>query len=141
MNKISAKCKSKNITAFIAALLYMLCFLQPSALSIACVQENSSVTVYKLYIAGNDTGIDISGINAICTAKLTAFETCKLSIKMELQKKKSGVYETIKTWSSSKTGLSLSMSEKRAINLLSDYRLKTTFTAGTEKQIKYAYPA
>lgn len=119
----------------------MLCFLQPSALSIACVQENSSVTVYKLYIAGNDTGIDISGINAICTAKLTAFETCKLSIKMELQKKKSGVYETIKTWSSSKTGLSLSMSEKRAINLLSDYRLKTTFTAGTEKQIKYAYPA
>ncbi len=48
---------------------------------------------------------------------------------MELQKKKSGVYETIKTWSAGKTGTALSVSEKSAINLLSDYRLKTTFTA------------
>ena len=45
---------------------------------------------------------------------------------MELQKKKSGTYETIKTWSASKTGTYLSVAEKRTINLLSDYRLKTT---------------
>ncbi len=60
---------------------------------------------------------------------------------MELQKKKSGTYETIKTWSASKTGTYLSVAEKRTINLLSDYRLKTTFTAGTETRVAYAYPS
>lgn len=60
---------------------------------------------------------------------------------MELQKKKSGTYETIKTWSVSKTGTYLSVAEKRAINLLADYRLKTTFTAGMETRVAYAYPS
>lgn len=60
---------------------------------------------------------------------------------MELQKKKSGTYETVKTWSASKTGTTVLIDEKRAINLLSDYRLKTTFTAGTETRVAYAYPS
>ena len=59
---------------------------------------------------------------------------------MELQKKKSGVYETIETWSTSRTGMSLGMDEKRNINILCDYRLKATFTAGSETVISYDYP-
>ena len=32
------------------------------------------------------------------------------------------------------------MSESRNINLFSDYRLKVTFTAGSETETTYAYP-
>ena len=58
---------------------------------------------------------------------------------MELQKKKSGVYETVKTWTSSKNGTYLAMSEARNINVFCDYRLKVTFTAGSETDIEYKY--
>jgi len=59
---------------------------------------------------------------------------------MELQKKKSGTYTTIETWNSSRTGSVLTMSEDRLINVLSEYRLKVTFSAGTETVVAYAYP-
>ena len=59
--------------------------------------------------------------------------------QMELQKQKTNRYETVETWTNSKTGTSLSMSEKRNINILNKYRLKTTFTVGSECIIKYSY--
>ena len=46
---------------------------------------------------------------------------------------------TVETWTSSKTGTYLSMSESRNINILCDYRLKVTFTAGSEKETVYRY--
>lgn len=58
---------------------------------------------------------------------------------MELQKEKSSGYETVETWTDSKTGTYLSMSESRNINVLSNYRLKITFNAGGETQVVYRY--
>ncbi|WP_298654032.1 hypothetical protein [uncultured Eubacterium sp.] len=58
---------------------------------------------------------------------------------MELQKEKSSGYETVETWSESKTGTILSMSESRNINVLCNYRLKVTFTAGNETETIYKY--
>lgn len=84
--------------------------------------------------------IVISGIKATCTAKVSAQKSTTLKLKMELQKKKSGVYSTVKTWEHSKTGTTLSASESRNINILYNYRLKTTFTAGSESTVSYAYP-
>lgn len=63
-----------------------------------------------------------------------------LSIKMEIQKKKSAGYETLKTRTSSKTGTYLTMSENRNINIFSDYRLKVTFIADSKTETTYAYP-
>ncbi len=63
-----------------------------------------------------------------------------LSIKMELQKLKSGEYKTVETWNSSKTGYSIGMEESRLINIFATYRLKVTFTAGSETVVSYAYP-
>ena len=60
---------------------------------------------------------------------------------MELQKKKTNGYETVETWTSSKNGVSLAMSESRNINILCDYRLKATFTAGNESTVVYKYPS
>ena len=58
---------------------------------------------------------------------------------MELQKEKSKGYETVETWTSSKTGTVLAMSESRNINVLCNYRLKVTFTAGKETEVVYKY--
>lgn len=59
--------------------------------------------------------------------------------KKELQKEKSKSYETVETWTSSKTGTLLSVSESRNINVLCNYRLKVTFTAGKETEVVYKY--
>lgn len=64
-----------------------------------------------------------------------------LKIKMELQKEKSSGYETVENWTSSKTGTYLSTKESKNINIFYDYRLKVTFTAGSETVTTYKYPA
>lgn len=94
---------------------------------------------YYVNILSTTADLTISGIKATCTASLKSKSSMKLSIKMELQKEKSSGYETVETWTASKTGTSLSMSESRLINALSDYRLKVTFTAGSETQVVYRY--
>ena len=53
---------------------------------------------------------------------------------------KSGEYKTIETWNASRTGTILTMEEGRLINVLASYRLKVTFTAGSETVVSYAYP-
>lgn len=92
-------------------------------------------------ISKNTAQISISGITATCKAQLKANKSMSLKIKMELQKKKSSGYETVETWSSSKSGTLISMSKSRNINILCDYRLKVTYTAGSETTTSYAYPA
>lgn len=91
-------------------------------------------------IGTTSSGISISGITATCTAAMTAHGSMSLKIKMELQKKKSGEYQTIETWTASRTGVSIADEQSRVINVLSTYRLKVTFTAGSESVTYYRYP-
>lgn len=84
--------------------------------------------------------ISISGLKAICMGSLTAKTSSSLTVKLELQKKSSGTYSTVKTWTSSKTGTSVSLEGSKVINPLSSYRLKATFTAGSETVTYYDYP-
>ena len=95
---------------------------------------------YYINCGNTNSEIKISGIKATCSASLRVNKSMTLSIKMEIQKKKSSGYETLKTWTGSKTGTYLTMSESRNIKLFSDYRLKVTFTAGSEIKTTYAYP-
>ena len=62
-----------------------------------------------------------------------------LSITMELQKLIDGDYSTIKTWSDSKTGVTMGLSESKLINVFSTYRIKVTFNAGGETVTSYDY--
>jgi type 1 fimbria pilin len=98
--------------------------------------QNSKYSV----ITSKSCSLTISGINSTSEAELYTSTSTSLSITMELQKLKSGSYSTIETWTSSKTGTSLSMEESRLINILATYRLKVTFTAGSETVTAYAYP-
>lgn len=105
----------------------------------AAVKPVDTVSPCYVNIAKASGKLDVSGIKAKCTATLRAKKSVNLSIKMELQKEKSNGYETVETWTSSKTGTYLSMTESRNINVLSTYRLKVTFTAGGETEVIYKY--
>ena len=91
------------------------------------------------YTAVRDVNLTISGIKATCKASLFAKKSTTLKIKLELQKKKSDGYETVETWTKSGNGLKLDLLETRNINRLCKYRIKATFTAGSEKEIVYQY--
>lgn len=129
----------KFFTVLLSITMLLSCSLSIGAAVIDNDMDNSIELMYTT-IETNSTSLTISGIKAKCAASLRSKKSTTLKIKMELQKKKSSGYETVETWTGSKTGTYLSMSESRNINILCDYRLKVTFTAGTESTTVYKYP-
>lgn len=121
--------------------LLLALFLLGGACTAYAADDPPAITPLAVNISRHSESFEISGIKATCKATLKADKSMKLTIKMELQKLKSGAYETIKTWTGSKTGTTLTMSESRNINIFCDYRLKVTFTAGSETVTVYRYPA
>lgn len=107
----------------------------------AAVNTGNEITPYYTTISYNTVYFKINGIKASCSASLEADHSTSLKITMELQKKKSGGYETIESWTASKTSVSLAISKSRNINVFCTYRLKVTFVAGTEKTTVYKYPS
>ena len=105
----------------------------------ASIIDCSEIVPYYTNITSCSVSLNVSGIKAECKATVRAKSSMNLKIKMELQKEKSSGYETVKTWTSSNTGILLTMSESRNINILRNYRLKVTFTAGSETQVMYKY--
>lgn len=104
------------------------------------VEEENQIMPRWSTISTITTSFVISGLNSTSTVALTSQYSTSLYIKIELQKEKSSGYETLETWTKSGTGVSLSLEEKRLINVFSDYRIKVTCTAGNETQIVYDYP-
>ena len=97
--------------------------------------ENTRFSV----INSTATSLTISGLTAECSAQITAKYSTTLKIKMELQKLSSGSYSTVKTWNKSVTGIATSLAGSKIINPLSTYRLKVTYTAGSETYVAYKY--
>lgn len=122
----------KILVVILCVMLLFLCF--------QVITFANTASVMTTNIESTISDLSISGINSTSYAKLIVAKSMSLSIKMELQKLKSGTYTTIETWNASKTGISLSMSETRLINVLANYRLKVTFKAGSETLVRYAYP-
>lgn len=123
---------------FLVLLLILMIFTGTIVCNAAFTNENDIKPCY-VKIDGQSASIKISGIKANCTASLRSKSSMSLKIKMELQKNKSSGYETVETWTNSKTGTYLTMSETRNINIFCDYRLKVTFTAGSETEVVYKY--
>ena len=129
----------KIVKRLIATMLVFVTTLTGSYTALASPNQNDDATPYYVNISSADAYMTTSGIKTTCSASLSSKRSLSLKIKMEHQKKKSSGYETVETWSSSKTGTYLSMSESRNINILCDYRLKVTFTAGSETEVVYRY--
>jgi len=122
-----------------AVFLSLLMLFGSASVANAAVKPEDTVSPCYENIYSCIGSLSISGIKATCQATLRTTKSMKLSIKMELQKEKSSGYETVATWSDSTTGTYLSMSESRNINVLSSYRLKITYNAGGETEVKYKY--
>lgn len=134
--------KSKRVIALFLSLAAILSVFSGGMLSYADEGNPTGEEIIVRYsvISSHSSRITISGIKATCTAHVSACYSTSLKIKMELQKKKSSGYETIKTWTDTRTGYTLGAEHSRAINILSTYRLKTTFTAGNETVVVYNSP-
>ncbi len=103
------------------------------------VPPEHKITPYYVVMDSSTLSLDIQGIKATCSASLVADRKTSLKIKMELQKKKSSGYTTVETWTTSDTNYSLGIIKSRNINVFCDYRLKVTFTAGSETKTAYKY--
>lgn len=120
-------------------MLSLLMIFSSTFISNASVKNDKEISPCYVNIADRSVKLSISGIKANCSATIQSNKSVNLKIKMELQKEKSSGYKTVETWSSSKTGTYLSMNESRNINILSNYRLKVTFSAGSETETVYKY--
>lgn len=130
----------KNILKAISlALVVMTVFLTCACAFASGADEKEEPTRYNVINTASLT-YGISGITAIGSASLTAQRSTSLQIVMTLQKKNSnGGWSNVKTWSTSGTGLHLTMEKSKVINVLNTYRLKGTFTAGGETTTIYRY--
>lgn len=90
-------------------------------------------------IRSKTASINISGTTATCYAKLTAQSSVTLSIKMTLQKKSGSTWSNVQSWTSTKTGTSLTMTKTKAVTSGASFRLKVTFTAGSETVSQTVY--
>lgn len=131
--------QNNKLNKFVLILLSFLMIFGNVAVANASVNHDNEVVPLYVNISYHSEQIEISGIKAKCKATLKSKKSVPLKIKMELQKEKSSGYETVETWTSSKTGTLLSMSETRNINVLSKYRLKVTYTADKETAVVYKY--
>lgn len=133
----------KKTIATILTITIVLCVLSIGFTAYANPNSSSDDDIILRYQVIGDlaAGIHISGINAHCSADMSAKYSTNLSITMELQKLSSGTYSTIKTWSKTNPNItSIGIEGTRLINVLSTYRLKTTFTAGNETVVVYSNP-
>ena len=131
--------QNSKLNKFVLILLSFLMIFGNVAVANAADNHDNEVAPLYVNISNHSEQIEISGIKAKCTATLKSKKSVSLKIKMELQKEKSNSYETVETWTGSKTGKLLSVSESRNINLFSKYRLKITYTADKETVVVYKY--
>lgn len=131
--------QNNQLNKFVFILLSILMIFGNVAVANAADNHDNEVAPLYVNILSHRENIELSRIKAKCSAKLYAKNSVPLKIKMELQKEKSKGYETVETWTSSKTGTLLAVSESRNINVLCKYRLKVTFTAGKETEVVYKY--
>lgn len=106
----------------------------------ATSEEENTIMPRFTTISSVSTSFVISGINSTSTVALKSKVSTSLYIKIEFQKEKSTGYETLETWTKSGTGTYLNLEETRLINVLCDYRIKVTCTAGSETHVTYDYP-
>ena len=129
----------KNLIKILSVFMAILMALSASTVALAESDDSSdNETGYRFSTIGSAAvAFDISGLKATCSSKLSAKYSTSLYIKMELQKKSSGTYSTIKTWTRSTTGTITILEGTKTINPLSTYRLKVTFKAGNETFVTY----
>lgn len=132
---------SKFVTKSVSIILILTMMFSIFAInSFGATGEENTVTPRFTTIGSVSTSFVISGLNSTSTVVLFSQYSTSLYIKIEFQKEKSTGYETLETWTKSGSGTYLALEKTRLINVLCDYRIKVTCTAGSETHVKYDYP-
>lgn len=130
----------KKLLCLLLSLVFAFsCFASTATAFAQEEKEESMITPRFTTIGTLSYNFDISGITAKCTATMTSKTSTNLKIVIELQKLSSGSYSTVDSWSATRTGTLLALEKSKVINVLSDYRMKVTFTAGSEVQTRIMY--
>ena len=124
----------------LSGLLVIVCLLPAFALDEEAPAEPIDPEVPYVTIGDYNASIRISGKTATCTVTLTSQSVASLKVKMVLQKKSGSTWNNVQTWSGSKTGSSLTLSKTKSVTSGGTYRLKVTFTAGSETVSQTVYP-
>ena len=131
----------KYTVKVISVLMAALMVLSVGTIAFAEPDDTADMEIVYRYNSIGSTAIllEISGITAHCSAKLSSQYSTSLYIKMELQKYNGNAYSTIQTWTASRTGTVLTIGKTKTINPSNSYRLKVTFKADNETVVRYDY--
>lgn len=129
----------KKLLCLLLSLVCVFSCFASTATVMAQDDTDPEITPYFTTIGTLSYNFDISGVTATCTAGMSAKKSTNLKIVIELQKLSSGSYSTVDSWTATRTGTSLALEKTKVINVFSDYRMKVTFTAGSEVQTRIMY--
>ena len=132
--------QNKVVAIFLMALMLLFCSLPVFALDEQVKEDPFVPEVRYSTIDSASASLSVSGTTATCYARLTAKRSVSLKIKMTLQKKSGSTWSNVQSWTGSKTGTSLTMTKTTAVSSGVSYRLKVTFTAGSEMVSQTVYP-
>lgn len=134
----------KKAISILLAIVTIFCSMMIPVAAYNASDEESAIatqiTPRFTTISGTTATIVIKGLNATVNATLMSNCSTNLKIVIELQKEKTSGYKTLETWTKSGAGTIISLEETRLINILSNYRIKVTYTAGSESTVLYKYP-
>lgn len=102
-------------------------------------EDNYEVMPLYTTIEGYVVDFNVSGLTAIAAASLSSQVSTTLKITIYLQKETSNGYETIETWTATRTGAALALEESKIINPFNNYRIKVNFVAGSESINVFRY--
>lgn len=129
----------KKLLSLLLSLVCVFSCFASTATVMAQDDTDPEITPYFTTIGTLSYNFDISGITATCDAALTSKTSTNLKIVIELQKLSSGSYSTVDSWTATRKGTALGLEKSKVINVFSDYRMKVTFTAGSEVQTRIMY--
>lgn len=130
----------KKVLILVLSMVFIVCLV---AISASSVLENRE-EVRSTYINSIDARINVGTLNTTVKGQIQGTtNVTRITIKLELQKKSSGSYSTIKTWEETFYTDAASKTESKITSPFSTYRLKATFTVYTstnsETRVLYAY--
>lgn len=135
---------SKSVRKTISLLLILVTLFSLFAVNANAAQTDNNyddeIMPCFTMIRSITTSFSISGITSTSFVELNSQQPVMLIIKIELQRKESGVYKTIETWTQAGSGKHIAIEKKKVVNIFYDHRIKVTCTAGSETHVTYDYP-
>ena len=134
----------KGLKAVLSLVLVVCMVFSISVMAFANAPSNDTAQPLFTYINRASASMDKGVLSTTVVGSATGTSSVtKVTIKLELQKKSSGVYTTVKTWTKTYNEGYAYVDGTATTSPFSTYRLKATFTAyagsKSESHVSYVY--